>query len=70
MPKAQRQPGQVRDAILKFFKNHRGEATIDEIYDAVTTELGEVARSSVRSYMQVESKFERIGRGKYRLRGN
>lgn len=68
MPKAQRQPGQVRDAILDFFQKHRGEAAIDEIYGAVTERLGDVARSSVRSYMQVESKFERTGRGRYRLR--
>lgn len=65
-----RPPGQVRDAIMTFFKTHRGEATVDEIHAAVNTNLGEtVARSSVRSYLNINtpSRFVRTERGRYRL---
>lgn len=65
-----RPPGQVRDAIMGFFKAHRGEATIDEIHAAVNESLGEdVARSSVRSYLNINTpaRFVRTKRGRYRL---
>lgn len=69
MPK--RAPGQVRDAIIKFLRT-RGEqgAPMKEIYAAVRKDLGEVAESSMRSYLNInaKTKFERIAHGRYRLR--
>lgn len=66
-------PGEVRDAIFAFFKESRAEeATTTEIVDAVQRRLGtEVARSSVRSYLRLNTPetFERVARGRYRLVG-
>ena len=65
-----KRPGQVRDAIIAFFQNHRGVASVAEIRKAVEQQLGEVPRSSVRSYLNLNPKiFERTDRGQYRLRG-
>lgn len=63
-------PGLVRDAILAHFKNHK-EATVAELRDAAATALRRpVPASSVRSYLNlnVGSVFERVGRGRYRLK--
>jgi hypothetical protein len=69
-----RSPGQVRDAITAFLRNKPEGATTAEIYAAVERRLaGTVARSSVRSYLNLnttnsKSLFERVARGRYRLR--
>jgi hypothetical protein len=71
---ARRSPGEVRDAILGQLRGKRAGATIEEIHAAVEAKLGgAVARSSVRSYLNLNtgssnSAFERIARGRYRLR--
>ncbi|HEY5411766.1 MAG TPA: DNA methyltransferase, partial [Caulobacteraceae bacterium] len=46
-----------------------GEASVNEITDAVSRQLGSVSPSSVRSYLNlnVGEVFERTGRGRYRL---
>jgi len=67
-----RPSGEVRDAITRYLKARRGApATIADIIAAVSTELGSVAPSSVRSYLQLGergNRFERTGKGEYRLR--
>lgn len=77
MPPVQprRRPGEVRDAIVEVLKGHRGDASIDQIHAGVERVLGgKVARSSVRSYLQLGSEgggkaqFERTGRGRYKAR--
>ena len=64
-----RPPGQIRDAISQFL-GQQGEsgATVREIQDALSGTLGDVASSSVRSYLRLNTpgSFERIARGKYR----
>ena len=65
-----RSPGVVRDAITKYLGEIEDDASIDEIYDAVSIALsGEVARSSVRSYLNLNTPqvFIRTARGRYRL---
>ena len=62
------QPGVVRDAILESFTKP-GPLTVEEIHASVEKSIGrEVARSSVRSYLRLNTPktFERLGRGSYR----
>lgn len=63
-------PGSVRDSIVEFLSSTES-ATIHEIHEAVEVQLGDVASSSVRSYLNlnVPDLFERVGRGCYRLTG-
>jgi hypothetical protein len=68
-----RRPGEVRDAIIGYLRTHKGEAKVSDIHMAVERQLGgEVPRSSVRSYLRLNSgsgkTFESTGRGHYRLR--
>jgi hypothetical protein len=69
-----RAPGQIRDAIVKALRRKQGDASVQEIQEAVERELGgDVPRSSVRSYLQLgtdrtEPIFDRTGHGRYRLR--
>lgn len=62
-------PGTVRDSIIEFLRCTE-VAGIAEIQQAVHSHLGDVAPSSIRSYLNlnVGELFERVGRGKYRLR--
>ena len=62
-----RSPGQVRDAIVHVLTTHGGTATLPEILHGVRGQLGEVAPSSVRSYLRLNTGtlFERMGRGHY-----
>jgi site-specific DNA-methyltransferase (adenine-specific) len=64
-----RRPGEVRDAIIDFLRSRR-EATVAEIREAVAKRVGDVPSSSVRSYLNLNTPgvFERVGRGRYRLR--
>lgn len=66
------QPGQVRDAINAYLSSKKDGATIESILAAVSKSIGQdVSASSVRSYLRLNTpaKYERIGRGTYRLRG-
>jgi len=68
---ARRSPGQVRDAIIAYLRKHEQGASISDIHGAVEKSLGgEVARSSVRSYLRLNEgrTFERVGHGRYRMR--
>jgi hypothetical protein len=65
-----RSPGVVRDAIMRYLGSIQGEASVTEIHAAVCRTLGgEVARSSVRSYLNINTPqiFLRTGHGRYRL---
>ena len=65
-----RVPGAIRDAILATFQAERRELTVAEVRAAVTDAIGEeVAPSSVRSYLNINTpgQFIRTGRGTYRL---
>lgn len=65
------QPGQVRDGIADCLSRNGGEgASIGEIETYLEESFGElVPSSSIRSYLQLNTpgKFERLGRGRYRL---
>jgi hypothetical protein len=66
-----RAPGQVRDAILRYMSTVGSqEVSVKDIGSAVAKEIGQVAPSSIRSYLNlnVPSKFVRTGRGMYRLK--
>lgn len=67
-----RKPGEVRDAIVAFFEGRRGEqASVAEIREAVNKAVGgEVAPSSIRSYLRLNegTTFVRLGRGSYRMK--
>jgi hypothetical protein len=69
---ARRKPGEVRDAIVTYLRTVKRGASITDIHAAVEERLGgEVAKSSVRSYLNLNegTTFERLGHGRYRLRG-
>jgi DNA modification methylase len=63
-------PGSIRDAIIAYLSQHDAGASVAQISAAVEKRLGKVAASSVRSYLNlnVPEKFERTGRGSYRLK--
>lgn len=65
-------PGSIRDSIFSYLQTIGGEASLDEISRAVTAQMGATSPSSVRSYLNlnVGKTFERIGRGRYRLKVN
>jgi DNA modification methylase len=66
-----RAPGTVRDAILSYLSEvTNNEASIGEIRAALTSKLGPIPASSIRSYLNlnVPATFERISRGRYRLK--
>jgi DNA modification methylase len=62
-------PGLVRDSVVKYL-SAADNASIAEICEAVAARIGAVPPSSVRSYLNIKTPelFERIGRGRYRLR--
>lgn len=62
-------PGLVRDSIVAYLTAAES-ASIPEICEAVAARLGDVASSSVRSYLNINTPelFERTERGRYRLR--
>lgn len=64
-----RRPGEIRDAISDYLKTH-SEATPKEITDALKERFGSIHPSSVRSSLNHlrEDRFERVSRGRYRLR--
>jgi site-specific DNA-methyltransferase (adenine-specific) len=67
---ATRKPGEVRDAIFAAFEGRQRALTIDEVQGAVEAELGNVAPSSVRSYLNLATQrgnLRRVGRGRYKI---
>lgn len=66
-----RKPGEIRDAIVAYLGRCRSDASVTDIRDAISKRLGDVAPSSVRSYLRLNTpaRFSRTGRGRYRLRG-
>lgn len=65
-----RAPGSIRDAIIAYLSEHDGGASVAQINEAIQKSLGKVSASSIRSYLNlnVPEKFERTGRGSYRLK--
>lgn len=62
-------PGQIRDAIIGYLKQCGRDASVAEIREAVASCFrGELAESSVRSYLRLNSStnFERVAPGRYR----
>lgn len=72
MPKkgSRNAPGQVRDSILATLLESKGPLSVSDIHRAVMDRMGDVPKSSVRSYLLLNtpSKFLRTGRGSYLLR--
>ncbi len=67
---SRRQPGEVRDAIIAAMSLRAEPMSSTDIADAVAALIGETSRSSVRSYVQINTpeSFVRESRGLYRLR--
>lgn len=63
-------PGTIRDSIVDYLTSVGTEASIGDISKAVRRKLGDIPDSSVRSYLNLNTPetFERVRRGKYRLR--
>jgi DNA modification methylase len=66
-----RRPGEVRDAIVRVLDARPRGATVGEITEQVTTMIGAVPASSVRSYLQLNTPrlFARMDRAQYALNG-
>ena len=62
-------PGHIRDAIVGYLSALSADASIGEIQAAVTTRIGTVPASSVRSYLNlnVPDVFIRTAKGRYQL---
>ena len=62
-------PGTVRDSIVSYLAAAES-ASLSEIRQAVTAQIGDIPSSSVRSYLNLNTPevFERTLRGRYRLR--
>jgi hypothetical protein len=65
-------PGSIRDSICGYLQMIGGEASVEEIFRAVTAQIDVTSPSSVRSYLNlnVGKTFARTGRGRYRLKAN
>lgn len=65
-----RKPGEVRDAIVSVLNNYPAGASVAEIESSVAGMMGEVAGSSIRSYLRLNTPeiFTRCERGRYQLR--
>ena len=62
-------PGEIRDAIVGFLAERRTPASVAEIRLAVANKIKDMADSSVRSYLRLNTGtiFQRSGRGNYGL---
>jgi site-specific DNA-methyltransferase (adenine-specific) len=62
-------PGRIRDSILGYLGTIGCDASLDEIHNAVRADLGLVAPSSIRSYLNLNTpqKFVRTGKGRYSI---
>ena len=60
-------PGSIRDSIVEYLKAERADKSIEEIQNAVSSKLGHVPSSSVRSYLRLNTPdvFSRTTRGRY-----
>jgi site-specific DNA-methyltransferase (adenine-specific) len=65
-------PGSIRDSIIGYLTDLQADATVGEIHHAVSRQIGAVAASSVRSYLNLNTPeiFERASRGRYRVKQN
>ena len=65
-----RRPGEVRDAILNALRARKRALSVSEIEANVHRLLGDVAPSSIRSYLRLNAGelFHRDGRGMYQVR--
>lgn len=66
-----KRPGEVRDAIVRVLEARPRGASVSEITQQVTTMIGTVPASSVRSYLQLNTPalFARMDRAQYVLKG-
>ncbi len=66
-----KRPGEVRDAIVKVLAARPRGATVSEITSQVTTLIGSVPASSIRSYLRLNTPelFARMDRAQYSLVG-
>jgi len=69
--KVRRRPGEVRDAIVEVLTARRGGASVQQITRGVNALIGDVAPSSVRSYLQLNTPemFAKMERAQYALSG-
>ncbi len=66
-----KRPGEVRDAIVRVLEARPRGASVSEITQQVTSMIGAVPASSVRSYLQLNTPalFSRMDRAQYVLKG-
>lgn len=66
-----KRPGEVRDAIVRVLEARPRGASVSEITQQVTSMIGAVPASSVRSYLQLNTPalFARMDRAQYALKG-
>lgn len=66
-----KRPGEVRDAIVRVLQSSPHGASVNDIVAGVSAIIGEVAPSSVRSYLRLNtpSLFARMDRAQYTLTG-
>lgn len=64
-----KRPGEVRDAIVDFLQARSNAASVREIESGVRDRLGQVASSSIRSYLRLNTPalFARMERAQYTL---
>lgn len=68
---SRKRPGEVRDAIVRVLQTQPGGASIASITEQVSASIGDVAPSSVRSYLRLNTPnyFVRMDRAQYALKG-
>jgi DNA modification methylase len=66
-----RRPGEVRDAIIQILEERPDGGSVQEIVHGVSELIGDVAPSSIRSYLQLNTPalFARMDRAQYVLNG-
>lgn len=66
-----RRPGEVRDAIIQVLEERPDGGSVSEIATGVSELIGDVAPSSIRSYLQLNTPtlFARMDRAQYVLNG-
>jgi site-specific DNA-methyltransferase (adenine-specific) len=64
-------PGRIRDSIITYLGALGTDASLEEISDAVSNDLGVVPSSSIRSYLNLNTPrtFQRTGPGRYSIAG-
>ncbi len=64
-------PGRIRDSIITYLGALGTDASLEEISHAVSTDLGVVPSSSIRSYLNLNTPrtFQRTGPGRYSIAG-